>query len=191
MNNTKIRFVVLTLLLLVFAIVKSYAQDARIQVGHLDRLESKASQVVTVDVPENMLLFASKFLNANKPEEAAVKELVAGLKGVYVKSFEFEHDNEFSQDDVKTITAQLDPARWLKMVDVRSKKEGEQVDVYTYFDHNGKILGIAVLAVANRELTFVNIVGPIDIEKLSQLNGRFHIPSLEIERTTKDKKEDK
>ena len=191
MNNTKIRFVIFTLLLLVFAIVKSYAQDARIQVGHLDRLESRASQVVTVDVPENMLLFASKFLNANKPDEAAVKELVAGLKGVYVKSFEFEHDNEFSQDDIKTITAQLDPARWLKMVDVKSKKEGEQVDVYTYFDHNGKILGIAVLVVANRELTFVNIVGPIDIEKLSQLNGRFHIPSLEIERTTKDKKEDK
>jgi hypothetical protein len=86
---------------------------------------------------------------------------------------------------------QLDPARWLKMVDVRSKKEGEQVDVYTHLDRTGKMMGIAVLVVAHRQLTFVNIVGPIDIEKLSQLNGRFHIPSLEIERTTKDKKEDK
>jgi len=59
MNNTKIRFVILTLLLLVFAVVKSFAQDARIQIGHLDRLESRASRVVSVDVPENMLLFAS------------------------------------------------------------------------------------------------------------------------------------
>src|SRR6266496_1969371 len=169
MSNAKTRFAILFLLLLAFAVGKSFAQDARIQIGHLDHLESKASQVVTVDIPQNMLQFASKFLSSKKPEEAAAKELVAGLRGVYVKSFHFDQDDQYSTEDLKLITSQLDTSRWLKLVDVRSKKEGQQVDVYTFMDGSGKMGGIAVLAVERRELTFVNIVGPIDIDKLSEL----------------------
>jgi hypothetical protein len=39
------------------------------------------------------------------------------------------------------------------------------------------IAGMAVLVAESRELTVVNIVGPIDIEKLSQLEGHFGIPA--------------
>ena len=33
---------------------------------------------------------AAKFLSAGKPEEAQAKKLIAGLKSIYVKRFEFD-----------------------------------------------------------------------------------------------------
>jgi len=189
MKSKMIRVTALIILFLALSASKSLAQGAKLQISHLDHLEAKASQVVTVDIPENLLQIAAKFLNPKKPEEAAAKELVAGLKGVYVKSFQFELDNQYSDEDVRSITSQLDPAHWLKMVDVRSKKEGQVVNVYTILDGTSKINGLAVLATDRRRLTIVNIVGPIDIDKLATLSGKFNIPDLDIERVTGDKKE--
>jgi hypothetical protein len=66
-----------------------------------------------------------------------------------------------------------------------SKKEGN-LEVYLLL--NGEqVGGLAVLAADDRELTVVNIVGPVDIEKLSKLEGQFGVPDLGIE-SKKEKK---
>jgi hypothetical protein len=166
------------------------AQGARLQIAHLDHLEAKASQVINVTVDEPLLRMAWKFLSDNKPDEARVKELVAGIKGVYVKSFEFDKENEFSEADVKTITSQLSGSNWSRMVDVRSKRDGQTVEVFTALDGTSKINGLAVLIVEPKQLTVVNIVGPIDIDKLSQLSGSFSIPKIQIERTPPNTKKE-
>jgi hypothetical protein len=44
------------------------------------------------------------------------------------------------------------------------------------------------LATDPKEITFVNIIGPVDLEKLSELEGQFGIPELEIERTKPKRK---
>ena len=44
-----------------------------------------------------------------------------------------------------------------------------------------QVSGLAVLATDPKELTVVNIVGPIDLEKLTQLEGQFGIPDLDLE----------
>lgn len=49
-----------------------------------------------------------------------------------------------------------------------------------------QVVGLVVLATDLKELTIVNIVGPVDLEKLSQLEGQFGVPELGIE-TTKPK----
>jgi len=46
---------------------------------------------------------------------------------------------------------------------------------------NKRITGIAVIAASRRELVIVNIVGPIDLDKLSHLYGHFGIPDLDID----------
>ena len=45
------------------------------------------------------------------------------------------------------------------------------------------IKGIAVVAAQPRELTVVNVVGPIDVDRLSRLQGQFGIPDLNLGRT--------
>ena len=51
--------------------------------------------------------------------------------------------------------------------------------------------GLAILAAEPKELTVVNIIGIIDIEKLSKLEGQFGIPDLGIEPDDADKPEAK
>ena len=65
------------------------------------------------------------------------------------------------------------------MVNVTSKKDGN-LEVYLLF-HGDMVNGLAVLHSDEKELTVVNIVGPVDLDKLAQLEGQFGVPELGIE----------
>src|SRR5262249_5642429 len=126
------------------------------------------------------LQLAIKFLNSNNPTEAKVKELVSGLEGVYVRVFEFDQPGEYAVSDIDSLRSQLQG--WTKIVGVRSRKQGENIDVHIKYNGDS-ILGLAIIAADPRTLTFVNIVGPVDLEKLSQLEGQFGIPSLNLDKS--------
>ena len=53
--------------------------------------------------------------------------------------------------------------------------------------NNNEITGLAVLSIEPKELTVVNIIGPVDIAKLATLEDQFGIPDLGIERPAKNK----
>ena len=40
----------------------------------------------------SMLQFAAKFLDGKDADEARVKKLIAGIEGIYIRSFEFKKD---------------------------------------------------------------------------------------------------
>lgn len=183
-----LRLSCLSLLLVVAVTITIYGQDAKLQISHLDKLETSASQVVDVNIDQKMLQLAAKFLSGKKPDEAVIKDLVSGLKGVYVRSYNFEKDGAYSMADIEMIRSQLRTPSWSKMVDVRSKREGQNVEVYTMLI-GSQINGMAVIAAEPKQLTIVNIVGPIDIDKLSQLSGNFGIPQIDLKRNGKAPKE--
>ncbi|MBL8186670.1 MAG: DUF4252 domain-containing protein [Acidobacteria bacterium] len=159
------------------------AQDARLQFSQLDRLASKADNVVEVSLDKNLLQVAAKFLSDKNPQEAAVKDLVSKLEGVYVRVFEFDKSGEYSLNDVEPIRSQVNAPGWSKIVGVMSKREGQKVDVHLRMTNGGLIHGLLILATQPRELVVVNIVGPIDLEKLSQLEGQFGIPKLDLDKS--------
>src|SRR5258705_9720998 len=68
------------------------AQDARIQLGTLDHLAGKASQTVDVNIDGRLMQLTAKLFNSQDEDEVKIKKLINGLKGIYVKSFEFEKD---------------------------------------------------------------------------------------------------
>ena len=51
-----------------------------------------------------------------------------------------------------------------------------------------KIGGLVVLSAEPKELTVVNIVGPVDLDKLAALEGQFGIPDLDLETNKPAKK---
>jgi hypothetical protein len=51
-----------------------------------------------------------------------------------------------------------------------------------------QIVGLTVLSAEPKELTIVNIVGPIDVEQLSRLGGQFGIPKVDVKQTEKPPK---
>ena len=150
------------------------AQGAQLQLDHLSPLAARASNVVDVTVDAAMLQLASGFVSNAKANDAAIKQLIANLKGVYVKSFEFDRDGAYSEADVNAIREQL-KAPWARLVNVRSR--GETVEVYAYRERETST-GLAIVVTEPRELTVVNIVGPIDLAQLGALGGQFGIPKV-------------
>ena len=151
------------------------AQDIKFPAS-LDRLKDKASEVVDVTLDASMLTLASRFLS-DRGDQAKAKKLVSQLKGIYVRSYEFDRDGEWQQSDLESVRAQLKTTPWSRIVGVTSQKKGENSEVYVKTE-NGQITGLTVLVAEPRELTIVNIVGPIDPEQIADLGGHMGIPRL-------------
>jgi hypothetical protein len=183
-----LKFISLLLLFTASAALTAQAQDMRLQLSGLDKLEARATDSVDVTLDGKLLELAKIFLNPKKPEEAAIRDMISGLKGVYVKVFKFDKEGEYSTTDVDAVRTQLRAPDWSRMVGVKSKKDGENVEVYMRLT-GAQIGGITVIATDPKEFTVVNIVGTIDLEKLVRLSGRFGIPSLDIKIDNKERKE--
>jgi hypothetical protein len=154
-------------------------QNPRIETSQLNALAAKASETVDVNMDGSLMQMAANFLSSKDPDEAKAKDLVNGLKGIYVRSFEFETEGQYSDADLESIRTQLRNPAWTRIVNVNSKKEGG-VELYL-MQTGGQITALALLALEPKEITFVNIIGPVDLEKLTELGGRFGIPELDIE----------
>jgi|SRR5437870_6619657 len=154
-------------------------QGARLQIDQLDSLANKASETVDVRLDERLMLSAVRIFDKDK-DDAEIRDLLKGLKGIYVKSFTFEKEGEYSQAEVDTVLSQLRGSAWSKIVSVRSRKGSDNVEVYLMMQGD-QIEGLAVISAEPKELTVVNIVGPVNLEKLSKLEGQFGVPDLGIE----------
>ena len=175
------------------AAIPASAQQGKIQMDHLERLASRAVETVDVTIDEKLIKLVGTVFNPKRsPDEALVKDIIKDLKGVFVKRFVFEKENEYTDADADAIRSQLNGPGWSKIVGVRSKRQGANVDVHIMSEES-IIKGLAVLVVEPKAFTVVNLVGPIDVEKLSQLEGKFGIPTLDIEqmgKTTKVKEKE-
>ncbi|HEU4522160.1 MAG TPA: DUF4252 domain-containing protein [Thermoanaerobaculia bacterium] len=141
-------------------------------------LEERASEMIDVTLDAQMLRLASNFFSSGSADERAVREIVKGLEGIYVRAYEFDKEGAYDRRIVDQVRSQLGPT-WKRVVNVTSRHK-ENVEVYT--DVRGDaIRGLVVIASEPRELTIVNIVGPIDLARLSQLEGQFGIPHVTIE----------
>jgi len=170
----KTRIALLTLLLI--APGAAFAQGAKLELKGLDRLAKLADEAVNLDIPSGMLAFAGSFLKEDK-DQAAAKQLLSNLKGIYIRSFEFDRENIYTADDVENIRKQLSAPGWSKFISSESKRDRELVEIYSW-QEGGASAGLAILVAEPTELTIINIVGPIDLSKLPLLQGQFGIPKL-------------
>jgi hypothetical protein len=150
------------------------AQGPRINLDFPD-MAAKARETVDVTLDGPMLRLAGKFLSSNDPDERSAKEMINGLTGIYVRSYEFEHEGEYDKAQADRIRSQLGP-NWKKIVKVTSRTK-ENVDIYV--DSRGDaVVGLLIISAEPREFTVVNIIGPVDIEKLAGMEGQFGIPHI-------------
>ena len=173
------------MLLLVGSAITARAQGPKLQMDQLDFLANKASETVDVKLDERLMQTTAKFFSGK--DDADIKEVLKGIKGIYVKSFTFEKEGEYSQVEVDSVMSQLRGSTWSKILTVKSRKGGDNVEVYLNMVGD-QITGLAVLSIEPKEFTVVNIVGPIDLEKLSKLEGQFGVPDLGIEQDKTKKK---
>lgn len=171
-------------LLCCFVLAPAWLHAQALKLEALDKLAAKASESVTVNLDASLLKLASRFLSSDDTDQAQVKKIVAGLKGVYVRNFEFTKLGQYQDSDVDAIRNQLRDAKWKHVVEVRGRDTA-----YVCLRQEGdNITGLAVIAAEPLELTVIYIDGPIDLDGLSKLSGNFGIPEGIRNKVEKEKK---
>ena len=150
-------------------------------------LAARASDVTEVTLGKNMLDFAAKFMDSKDQDQAAAKQLIEGLDGIYVREYEFDKEGEYSMDEVDKLRQAFATPEWSPMVHERERKGAESTDVMVKLV-NGEPHGIFVLTAEPKELTIVLILGPIRMDQLSMLKGLDGLGALGgVEKSTKHK----
>ncbi|HYK02536.1 MAG TPA: DUF4252 domain-containing protein [Thermoanaerobaculia bacterium] len=164
-------------LIISIALTLAVAVPASAQKINLDfpGLADRAEEVVDITLDASMLRMAAKFFSGKDADERALRDMVSGLEGIYVRSYEFAKEGEYDRNLVDQIKKQLGPS-WKPLVTVRSKKK-ENVNIYANM-RGDSITGLVIISAEPREFTVVNINGPIDIDRLASLEGQFGIPEI-------------
>jgi len=159
----------------------AFAQDARLRFESLEGLEARARDTVEVNIDGKLLDLARRVtVKVNDEKAKKVAHAISGLKGIYVRVYRFEKDNEYNMSDIDTIRTQLSAPGWERLANVRSKRNNQKIDVYTMFSGE-MISGVAILISDSKSIAVVNMVGPIDIESLAELGGKLSIPDMDID----------
>ncbi len=172
--------------LLLGAVTASHAYAAapsasvpRIELPDFSALAASASDSVNITLDEAVLSMAIRFLDPAQPGDAAARSVIAGLKGIYIRSFTFEHPYAYPKAQIAALRAQLSGPGWSRLAQVHSSKEQSDVDVYLALDGQ-RANGMVVIATEPHEFTVINIVGAIDLDKLHKLEGHLGVPQLGI-----------
>jgi len=138
------------------------AQDARLQIGHLDRLAARAAESVEVTLGQSQLRFVRKLARLDKTEHG---DKLAKMNSVFVRLFEFEQDGEFAEADVEAIRSQLRAPGWERFV------EGSDAggDAFV-MRQGGEIVGYAALYADARKLCVINVTGRMNEDDAKEFN---------------------
>jgi hypothetical protein len=164
-----------TIALLLAVIGLGQAQQLKL---NLDHLAAKAADSVDINLNGSVLQLAAKFLDGKDADEAKVKKLIAGIEGIYIRSFQFKNDGEWTQSDLESIRSQVKGPGWSRIVGFKSSSEGN-AEVYLRTEKD-KVLGVAIVVAEPKEFTVVNLSGTIDLDSLAELSGHFGMPKIEL-----------
>jgi hypothetical protein len=155
----------------------SVAQAAKLRMPDFDGLASRATESVNITLDGAMLKAAGGFMGSGKgngPADAEAAELVKGLDGIYIRVFTFDKPNMYSPRDVDPVLQQTKAPGWKSMMSIRKKDENLEMWMHEH-DAGG---GFLLVVTKPEQLVIINIVGDIDLEKLSKLQGRMGVPML-------------
>lgn len=175
------------LMLLALASARAQTPDGRLRLESLERVETKASETLRIDLDGILLDFGKSMLDGKDPEEKVVKEIIEGLRGVYVRSYEFKSEGELKETDLDVLRQQLRGPGWSRLVDVKTRgTDFDGAEVYA-LTGSGRVEGMAVLISEPKHLIVINVVGSIDLDKLKRLEGTLGIPRIRVGRGEKSK----
>ena len=173
---------ILVLLLLIVA-APAGAQQLNID---FPGLADKAVETVDITLDGDLLQMAAKFLNPRDPDQRTAHDIVSKLEGIYVRSYEFEKDGEYDLSIVARVRSQLGPT-WKRIVMVKERnRESTEIYVDTRGGDTKTVRGLVIISAEPRELTFVNLVGPVDVDKITALEGEFGIPHFSKRRSNNE-----
>jgi len=155
------------------------AHDARLNLPDFGSLADKATESVNLSLSPWLLRIAAACMDGKDADSTATKKLLAGIKSIEIRNYQFATDFAYSAADIDAVRLQLAAPGWTRLMQVRDRKSKENVDIYLMVE-NGRTNGFALIASEPREFTIINIVGSISIEDLPKLVDHLHLPKLDV-----------
>src|SRR5579862_1231991 len=115
-------------LLLAVALTPLFSQELVLP-PNMEVLAQHAKESVKVTLDGSLLQLAARMIPDDDPHSGTLKKIIAGIQGIYVRSFEFDSDGVYSAADLEQLKAQFKDPSWARIVSVVSKEEGD-CDVY-------------------------------------------------------------
>src|SRR5262245_56596452 len=106
------------------------AQAQQVDLRSLDKFASLAKEVTQMNLDESMIKAASSALSDKKGDEAAAKKSIPGLKGLYLRVFQFDRPGVYKFDDLKAVKDQLKGPDWTVFFQNRGSDEHTEIWVH-------------------------------------------------------------
>ena len=164
--------------LIVLAACAVQAQTLKLPAS-LDNLAPKAKEVVDIKLDGSLLSFAAKSHDGKQTKNNIKVTNEGQLKGGFIRSYEFEEPGQYSQADVDAVAAQLHEPGWSCVINVHSKKRGENTQI-CFHSTNGQRDGMALIAAEPKELTILSLVGVGDLSEIGKLVENFDLPDIAL-----------
>ena len=150
-------------------------EPGAIDIGQL--LPSAKGEFVEVNLSTAMLKFAARIAARQEPETA---ELLRGLKSIRVNVVGMDDSNRAATiEKIESVRRKLEADGWTKMVTVREKEGGDNVDIHVKQHGEESIDGLVVTVIDKKgEAVFVNIVGNINADQIGKIADKFDIEPL-------------
>lgn len=161
-------------LLLLIAALPALAQQT-FDFKTLDKLAARAKESTNITLDGDTLKLAGNFLN---DDNASLKSVIDNLKAVYVRSFEFAKDGQYTGADLEPLRAYIKTLQWNKIVDV--KEDGETSEIYVKPLPNDRLGGLAIINAEPKEVHVICITGDLSRSDLARLGGNLGIPNMKF-----------
>lgn len=163
----------------------SEAEVGAIDIGQL--MPSAKGQFVEINLSPAMLKFAARIAARQEPEAA---ELIRNLKSIRVNVIGLDDTNRAATvEQIESVRRKLETQGWTKMVTVREKNDGDNIDVHVKQRGEEAIDGLVVTVIDRKgEAVFVNIVGNINADQIAKIADKFDLEPLRKVRLKIDSK---
>lgn len=145
----------------------------------LDKLGAHAKSSTNLNLDGDTLKLASGFLGSggkegNDKDADAVRGLLANIRAMYIRDWEFEKPGQYDDKDLEPLRAFL--KAWKTILDVR--EDGESTQIYVKPTPDNKNGGFALISAEPKEVSVIFIDGTLGIGDLQKLSGVMGVPDI-------------
>jgi len=147
--------------------IATTAAGQQLDLKVLDKLAVKAKSTTEMGMDETSLKAATSILDEKKPAEGAARKVTEGVKGFFLRSYEFKKEDTPKFEDLKPLMDQLKAPSWSRFL---LNVEGDEHTEIWWHLANGQIDGMLLISLEGGELTVMNGIGVSNLENLVKLS---------------------
>jgi hypothetical protein len=153
---------------LILMLIATTVSAQQLDLKSLDKLAEKAKSKTEINMDESTLKSATSSLNQKKGDEAIAKKTIEGLKGFFLRAYEFGDKGAYKLEDLKPLFDQLKEPNWKPIL--RNKENGEQTEIWMHM-RNGEPDGMVLISAESKEIVVINGIGVTRLDDLTALGN--------------------